>query len=256
MNQESKINKAMSGKKKITASLFLPIVAAIVNTFVVDPETAETLNDLVAMYLPTLIVMLSGWFYTVNEASVDRERAKVKTEAERTKQIELQKVELPLLPKPKPVNFKAFLEEVLERVETDEMGRPKGTSLYSAIIGEGKQREVELLSDVWDYAQLVMDAAEKKFEEIHGFDINAPNLQEILRTTGKCPYSSVDAFCAYEGNRIALLDVRNARRDKNATFELIELDSTNYWKQNYDTTLWGIFRSARRLVDNIKTKGG
>lgn len=256
MNQESKINKVMSGKKKITASLFLPIIAVVVNTFVVNPETAKTLNDLVAMYLPTLFVMVSGWFYTVNEASVDRERAKVKTEVEKTKQLEIQKAELPLLPKPKTINFKAFTEEVLERVETDEMGRPKGISLYSAIIDEGKQWEVELLQDVWEYAQLVVDAAEKKFEAIHGFDINAPDLQEILRTIGKCPYSTVDAFCAYEGNRVALTDVRNARRDRDATYNLIELDSTNYWKSNYDTTLYGIFTSARRLVANIKMKGG
>lgn len=101
-----------------------------------------------------------------------------------------------------------------------------------------------------------MDAADRKFEEIHGFNVNDPDLPRILREVGKCPYSTVEAYCAYEGNRVALKDVRNARQYRDSVFELIELDSTGYWQTNYDTTLYGILESARRLVTNIKTRGG
>jgi len=87
MTTGEKINKFMSGKKKITASLIIPILIAIINTFVSDPETAETLRELVTMYIPTLVAIIAGWFYTANEAAVDKERAKIKVEEEKTKQL-------------------------------------------------------------------------------------------------------------------------------------------------------------------------
>jgi len=256
MNDQSKFNNFMSGKKKLTASLFLPIIAAIINTFVVDPETAETLQQLVVMYLPTLVTMAAGWFYTTQEASVDKARAKITVEQEKTKQAEAQAAVMQPAAKPRPINFKAFLQEVDESVEKDEQDRSKAISLYYALIDEGKQQEVEVLDDVWEYVGLVVDAAERKFEEIHGFSITDPDLRAILRKVGKCPYSTVDAYCAYEGNRVALRDVRSAWRDREAVTELVETDAAGYWRTNFDTSLYGLMQGASRLVQRIKEKGG
>lgn len=254
MSKSESINKFMSGKKKVGASVFLPIIAVIVNSFVADPAAAKNIMELVGQYLPSLIVMVSGWFFTANEAAVDKERAKAETA-----KAQVQPAPPPAPPpvppvKPKRINFKAFAGEVQERVDKDKDDRPTGISLYYAVISEGKQWEVEILDDVWEYAQLVTDAAKRKFEATNRFDIDDPDLAKILRTIGKCPYSSVEAFCAYEGNRTALLDVRDARRHKDAVWRLIETDATGYWRTAYDTTLYGIFELAPFLISQIEAQ--
>lgn len=150
-------------------------------------------------------------------------------------------------PKPKRINFKLFTNDVLELVEKDDKGQPKGISLYYAVIQTGRQYELEVLSDLQRYAELVVDGAERRFSDIHGFRADDPDLANILKTKGKCPYSSLEAFCDYEGNRMAFLDLEEAYDDRAAVFELVALNVPRAsW--HFDTSLFGMHTSAGHLV--------
>ena len=243
----------MSGKKKV-GMFFVTAATALINAFIADPAQAETITQLAAQYIPTMLVFAGSIFGVNREAKVDVEREKTRqAETETVRQIESNKAAPVPGPAPQPqrVDFDQFIKDVLEDSEQDIDDKPKAVSLFHALHSRGRKTKAYSLEDVEEYSLLVVDAAERKFEDIHGFRLDAPDLREILRTKGKCPYSTVDAYCMYEGSRKALLDVREAWQNSSSVNRLIELDKNSYWRQNYDTSLYGIFEGAPRLVRNL-----
>ena len=244
----------LEGKKKFTTTISAMVVGFIgllVTNGIIGDQVAATATQVAAVGLP----LACAFIYDIMQGLHDRKKEEVKkVEVEVEKRFLMEK-EKPAPPpparKPNHINFATLTKEVLERVEKDDQQRPKALSLYYALIDEGKETELDSLPDVWEYANLVVDAADRKFEEIHGFSLNDPELTEKLRTVGKCPYSTADAFCAYEGNRVALRDVRNAKRDRDGCWQLVEMDGTDNWRTNFDTSLYGIMTGARRLVSQL-----
>ncbi len=54
------LNNFMVGKKKYSASVIIPIVVTLINVFVSNPETQNTLSGLVQEFMPTLIALVGG----------------------------------------------------------------------------------------------------------------------------------------------------------------------------------------------------
>lgn len=139
----------LEGKKKFTATLTMGLigfVGLLVTTGIIGEQTAEPIVQMMSLGLPLALAFV----YDVMQGLHDRKKEDVaKVIVEQRFLLEKEKIAPPVsLPKPKPINFRAFTEEVLERVETDKTGRPKGISLYYAIIGEGKETETQIPQDV------------------------------------------------------------------------------------------------------------
>lgn len=255
MTQDPK-PKALDGQKKFTATLtgfFMSFLNALVTTGVMTEEAASPLIQIIAIGLP----IVGAFAYDVIQGSHDKKKLEIEKVEIEKRYLLPEKPEAPAPPPPKRtrVNFKAFLADVMARTKTDEESRPEATSLYYSLIDEGQHVEVEVLADVWEYGNLVVDAAERKFEELNGFNLRDPNLAEVLRTRGKCPYSNVDAFCAYEGNRTALYDVKNAQNSLNSVRDLITLDTTASWRGYYDPSLKGLLWGAEHLLAVLQQQG-
>lgn len=255
MEQQTK-PKRIDGQKKFTAILsgvVLSVIGLLVTNGVIGDNVASSITQLGAVALP----ILGTFLYTLVQGSHDKVKIqKDIVEIEKRYLLPPKEVELPAPKlKPKRIDFKAFATRVLGEAEKDKDGRPKATALFYALISEGKQTEVESLLDVWEYGDLMIDASKRKFEELNHFSIDDPNLTQRLRTIGKCPYSTVEAFCTYEGNRTALLDVREANRNLASVAELIQEDFNSYWLTNFDTSLYGLWLDADRLVKNLRMKG-
>lgn len=240
--------------KKFTADLAALLVAALSlfgPAFIPDLELAPLIQG-----IGVIAPMLGAGIYHFKQGQQDVEKEKTKQrEIEKDKVVveerflmEKKAAVAPLpAPKLKSINFKQFTNDVLELVEMDEQDRPKGISLYYAVIETGKQWEVEVLKDVSRYAELVVDGAERRFEATHGFRADDPDLGNILRTRGKCVYGSLEAFCDYEGNRTAFIDLESAYSDRAAVFELVALKLPRAsWP--FDTSLFGMQTSAEHLV--------
>lgn len=255
MSQQAKL-PALEGKKKFTATvsaLVMGFLGLLVTNGVIGTEVASTATQIMAIAMP----LAAAFVYDIMQGLHDRKKEEVKKiEVEQRFLLEKGKPPPAVPPAlPKRINFKTFTREVQERLTQDELDRPATIGLYHAIVDEGKQTPVECLEDVWEYAQLVEDAAQKKFAAIHKFRLDDPDLPKILQKIGKCPYSNVDAFCAYEGNRTALRDCRSATRNGVCVWRLIELDTEDSWRTAYDTSLDGLYRLACHLIANLQRKG-
>jgi len=248
--------KAIDGQKKFTATLtgfVMSFLNGLVTTGVMTEEAASPLIQVLAIGLP----IVGAFAYDLIQGSHDKKKEEVrKVEVEQRFLIEKKPAEAPPPgPKPKAINFKEFTNEVLEGVEKDDKGQPKGISLYYAVLSTGRRWELEVLTDLRTYAELVLDAAQHKFEDIHGFTTDDPDLAKILKTVGKCPYSSLEAYCSYEGNQVALIDVENAYRERQAVWDLIALDSGGSWRTAYDTSLFGVYGLAEHIVSILRQQG-
>ena len=73
------LNNFMTGKKKYSASVILPIIVAAINVFVTNTETANTLVELVQEFLPTIIALVGGAVFTVVEGVNDNSKIKAST---------------------------------------------------------------------------------------------------------------------------------------------------------------------------------
>ncbi len=68
------VNDALSGKKKLIASVGLPIAVGLIQAFVQDPEQAKSLIELVNQYFPTIIALIGGIGFTVVEGINDQKK--------------------------------------------------------------------------------------------------------------------------------------------------------------------------------------
>jgi len=73
------LNNFMVGKKKYSASVILPIIIAIINVFVTNTETANSLVELVQEFLPTIIALVGGVGYAIIEGINDNTKLKTAT---------------------------------------------------------------------------------------------------------------------------------------------------------------------------------
>ena len=73
------LNNFMVGKKKYSASVILPIIIAIIQVMVTNPETQASLTGLMQEFLPTIIALVGGIAYTIMEGINDNSRLKNST---------------------------------------------------------------------------------------------------------------------------------------------------------------------------------
>lgn len=248
--------KAIDGQKKFTATLIgflMSFLNSLTTTGIMTEEAASPLIQILAIGGPIVGAVL----YDLIQGSHDKVKVQ-KDIVEIEKRFLLPpKPETPALPSPTPklIDFKAFIAEVLDRVDTDDAGRPRQTSLLYALWDEGKQWKVDSLDDVIEYGQLCRDAANGRFEEVVGVVLDDPELMAKLNAQSKCHYSTVDAYCSYEKGRTALRDARRMFRKANDVITLSEVDTIDFWRTYFDTSLYGIFEGSSYLLSRLQQKG-
>jgi len=175
------LDKFMVGKKKYSASVVLPIIIAVINVIVANPETAQNLTGLVQEFVPTLIAFFGGIAYTIIEGLRDRELAKGKTTLGSTEalsavvppsavsavsQLQPSAQAAPAAPPavpvveapPEPLDIKAFHERVLADVESRYKETNPATIFYEAC-DKGSKTKCEHISHAQDYYDYLVSLA-------------------------------------------------------------------------------------------------
>lgn len=248
--------KRIDGQKKFTATLAgfaMSFLNALATTGVMTGEPSSLLTQIIAIVGP----ILGAGGYDVVQGSHDKKKEEIrKVEIEQRFLLpEKPAAPLPLPRRPKKIDFEAFIGKVKARTEIDKSGNVKATSLYHALRDEGDEWDVEYFPDLYEYARLVTDAAERTFEERNGFALNDPDLAAKLRTMGKCPYATVEAYCAYEGDRVSLREVYEAREKERDVYGLGAEDTTGKWRNRLDVSLFGLWNKAYLIRQDIASGG-
>ena len=71
------IDRFMTGKKKISAAVWIPIIVSAVTAIFGDTTTASNLIDIVQEYAPAIIALGGGVGYAIIEGINDNARIKV-----------------------------------------------------------------------------------------------------------------------------------------------------------------------------------
>jgi hypothetical protein len=184
------LNRFLSGKKKYSVFIATFLVA-VLQMFVVDPETQKELMD----FVPTLAMMLSGIVYLVVEGRLDGQRAeaealksaeyyKTHPEGNSTQTItqaqpaasqqEIQPISAsqPQIPKPpEPLDIKLFHERVLNDTAAKYSEQNPATVFFEAR-DKGSVttcHNIKQAQDYWDYlVTLAYDAEQFVKEQTSG----------------------------------------------------------------------------------------
>jgi len=259
----------VSGKKKLTMFLVAAATAAV-NAFVADPSQAETITQLVAQYLPTLIVFAGSIFGVNRETKVDVER-------EKTRQLDLsltkskeaangasvkQKVE-ELADEVAPIaeayhdpfdaeEFAGVEERKLKNRAAQTYLQLSPITLFFAAQDKGKVtrcKHIDQALSYWDYLHTKgMDA----FEHMYGFP-HAEADEHLADDNDSCPYYSVENMARQKGIHYwnMLLNVRWVLKKQAELEKLAETDIN--WKSKLDRptqTLFGLGQLASELIKN------
>jgi hypothetical protein len=181
MEKTDWLSRFMTGKKKYSAAIIIPIVVAIINMLAtagfVSTETAEGLGSLVTDFFPTLVALFGGIAYTVVEGINDNTRAKNSTVVAATGQTvpaATENTSQPALMQPQeakteialPFDKESFMGIVEENVVKDFGVRNACTIYYEArrVLREYVRfNNNQALKDCWTFIGNLVD---KAFEEI------------------------------------------------------------------------------------------
>ena len=181
------LNRFLSGKKKYSVFIATFLVA-VLQMFVVDPETQKELMD----FVPTLAMMLSGIVYLVVEGRIDAQREKTNTvqaqaavamangtingtqaqPAQPQQEIQPTTASQPQIPKPpEPLDIKLFHERVLNDTAAKYSEQNPATVFFEAR-DKGSVttcHNIKQAQDYWDYlVTLAYDAEQFVKEQTSG----------------------------------------------------------------------------------------
>ena len=181
MEKADWLSRFMSGKKKYSAAIVIPIVVAIINMLAtagfVSTETAEGLGSIVTEFLPTLVALFGGIAYTVVEGINDNTRAKksmvseaagqtIPPPVENASQAALVQPQEEKTETPIPFDKESFMNMVEENVVRDFGVRNACTLYYEArrVLREYiRLNNNRALQDCWSFIGTLVS---KAFEEI------------------------------------------------------------------------------------------
>lgn len=174
------LTRFMTGKKKYSASIVIPIIIAIVNMLavmgIIKSEQVASIEGLIQEFFPTLVAFIGGITYTVVEGINDNTRAKnsavsstavsvpstqVSVSQPSRTQPETQKSETPI-----PFDKETFMNMVEENVVKDYGVRNACTLYYEArrVLREfWKFNNKQAYIDCWSFIHTLID---KAFAEI------------------------------------------------------------------------------------------
>jgi hypothetical protein len=206
------LSRFMTGKKKYSAAIIIPIVVAIINMLAtagfVSTETAEGLGSLVTEFLPTFVALFGGIAYTVVEGINDNTRAKNNAVTAVTGQTVLAAAEnssQPALMQPQdtkseisvPFDKESFMNMVEEKVVRDFGVRNACTLYYEArrVLREYVRfNNNQALKDCWAF---MGNLVEKAFEEIWRQSYDDALIH--LNDDSTCTYPNLEYKAIQEG---------------------------------------------------------
>lgn len=192
------LNNFMAGKKKYSAAVILPIVIAIINVFVTDPEAQTSIVGLVQEFLPTVIALVGGVAYTVVEGVNDNSKIKNSAviaqgngtvaaqpvTASQPSQVQAQPaVSAALDPAPQPWDIQAFDELIKKKVTATYGVQTPATELYQAM-NTGADTHCDYIEHAVDYWDYLIMKADARFSDVWGYSFR--EAQERVKEPG-CP---------------------------------------------------------------------
>jgi len=252
------LDRFMVGKKKYSASVILPIIIAVINTFVADPKAAESLTSLVQEFAPTLIALFGGITYTIIEGMRDKELAKQMPTAiaPSPPSIVLPPVMVsgvsqspPSIVAPsEPFNPTEFSNDLDDRARRTYLEVNAITRFFAAR-DKGLQTPCADIQQAVDYTGYLLDLAHKAFEEKFGFSFMESD--QHLADDKTCPYYSLDNMARQKGIDFwnMLLQLRKVMVDYASVCRLQDsgLDFKASLPQNYQTLYYVMTLSAEML---------
>jgi hypothetical protein len=212
MEKTDWLSRFMTGKKKYSAAIIIPIVVAIINMLAtagfVSTETAEGLGSLVTEFLPTLVAIFGGIAYTVVEGINDNTRAKnnaVIAVAGQTVPAAAENTSQPALMQPQdikseisvPFDKESFMNMVEESVVKDFGVRNACTLYYEArrVLREYVRfNNNQALKDCWAF---IGNLVNKAFEEIWRQSYDDALIH--LNDNSSCTYPNLEYKAIQEG---------------------------------------------------------
>jgi hypothetical protein len=206
------LSRFMTGKKKYSAAIIIPIVVAIINMLAtagfVSTETAEGLGSLATEFLPTLVALFGGIAYTVVEGINDNTRAKnstVAVTAGQTVPSAPENTSQPALMQPQevkteismPFDRESFMNMVEENVVKDFGVRNACTLYYEArrVLREYVRfNNNQALKDCWKF---IGTLASNAFAEI--WKQSYDNALIHLNDDSTCTYPNLEYKAIQEG---------------------------------------------------------
>ena len=246
----------MTGKKKFTMFL-ITAATALINSYVADPDQAETFIQLATQYIPTLVVFAGALFGVNRETKVDVEREKTKQAEATTMQTEAAKVikEADIL-QPiaeeayfDPFDHEAFAKKLEARAARTYLEVTPAT-VYFASLDKGKSTRCQHLDQALAYWDFLVTRVRLAFTHMYGFPYEEAD-KHLADDNKDCPYYSVENMARQKGIHFwnMLRQVRWISR-KQAELESLALTDIE-WKARLsptDQTLFGVGNLAYEML--------
>jgi hypothetical protein len=232
------LNNFMTGKKKYSASVIIPIIITIINLVISDPEQQNTLAGLVQEFMPTLIALVGGVVFTIVEGINDNTKIKnaalvqasnglvapaypVTTQQTQESNQASGNSAVPAAvavvaaPVP-PWDMQAFDARVKERAPITYGASNPSTELYQALAeGQASPAEhIEHIEAYWDYVVMKADA---RFANVWGYSfreatekVSEPGCPTFTTSCGSFSNLKHKALAMGEKYYVSYLDYDNA----------------------------------------------
>lgn len=273
------INNFMVGKKKISASVILPIIIAFIQVIMGDNQNASTIIELVQEFAPTLIALVGGISYAVIEGVNDNTRIKATNGATSsgagimaptasnngnggviTSPIGQPGIAIPELA---PAwDMAAFDKKVKEKAPLTYGASTPSTELYQALTMAQAEpcHYIEHAVAFWDYATMKADA---RFTDVWGYSFREATEKVSEPGCPKCPsacgsLSSLKhkALNMGEGFYTSYLDYERVSEKSRNVQVLAQYARQGFnWKQlpSIYMNLYYVGEMAANLLATIKT---
>ena len=250
----------MSGKKKFTM-FAITAVTALINAYVADPAQSETLTQLAAQYIPTLIVFAGSIFGVNREAKVDVEREKTKQAQATSNQVALAQTIDELRDDVDPiieaqyepfdaVDFAGEDDKKLNRRAAQTYLEINPLTVFFAAQSKGKITRCKHIDQALSYWDFLHRKALEAFDHLFGFPFEEAG-QHLADDNPTCPYYSVDNMARERGIHFwtMLKSARWVIRKQNDLERLADTDIQ--WQNKLATqnqSLYGLGQLASEIV--------
>lgn len=271
------LNNFMVGKKKISASVFIPIIVAFIQAFFGDTKNATTIIELVQEFAPTLIALVGGIGYTIVEGINDNTRIKTSSGNGSTAGVLMTGVPGANGITPSPIgqpgitipeiapawDMAAFDKKVKEKAPSTYGVSTPSTELYQALTtGQTEPCQyIEHAVAYWDYATMKADA---RFADVWGYSfreaaekVSEPGCPKSPASCGSFSNLKHKALNMGEGFYTSYLDYDRISEKSRNVQVLAEYARRGFdWKGKLPTiyqSLYYVGEMASSLLVTIKT---